>query len=760
MAERLLKFSPLQFSEGVVSIQPFPALLVLAGLAVLVCVFLLRASAPRRVRLVSLSLRLAAALLLVTPLFEPALITPSVIPDENFVAVLVDVSGSMSVTDGDNGQSRIAQAYDLLYHDDGGIIQSAEEDFQVRLYTFDERTVRADSLDGGAHGVGTNISAALDRVIKDFRGLPLTGVVLVTDGADNTAQHPLDKAEALRSAGIGLHIIGMGQESFAAERELVDVLVSKGVGKHAGAEIDVKVRSWGREPDPVTFSIYAGDAVIFSEARTLKGDGRIDHLSFFFEPPLDGAHAYRIAVDTAPGELNTTNNALSMLVDARTDTLRVLYFEGHLRQDFKFIKRALEDDQVVEFTSITRTGTGKLYRQGIRSPAELAGGFPSVAGDLYAFDALILGDVEATAFSPGQLRLIESFVRVRGGGFLMMGGRKTFAEGVYVTGPVADVLPVYLDATRAQVVPVRFSHPLEGGEESAGFAFEPTPAGLESPILKLSSELVTNRGLWSSMPLLTSINYLGTPKAGAQVLAQKPADRYGAAEPLLIVQRYGKGRTAALATSSTWRWQMLLDATDYRHERFWQQLARWLAASAPEQVDLQTGQNYLSTGDATQLSVNVYDDVYSALEHAEVEGVLTAPDGSIVPLRFDEELTRSGTYTTRIAPAAEGLYELDVTARHGGLLIGREQHSVLARTKQVEYYDATLKRPVLEQLAEVAGYYYTPAEAGAVPVNLRERRTSTSVYHAEYLWDMPALFLLALLLLCAEWLYRRQQGLP
>ena len=83
-----------------------------------------------------------------------------------------------------------------------------------------------------------------------------------------------------------------------------------------------------------------------------------------------------MAINRAPGEHNTINNALPMLVDAHTDTLRVFYFEGHLRQDFKFIKRALEDDQVVDFTSITRTGTGKLYRQGVRSPDELTGGFP------------------------------------------------------------------------------------------------------------------------------------------------------------------------------------------------------------------------------------------------------------------------------------------------------------------------------------------------------------------------------------------------
>ena len=760
MFERLFKFSPLQYAEGVVTIQPWPGVVVVVILTALVIYMGWRSTAPMRVRLVTGGIRLVALLLLTAPLFEPALVTPTVIEDENFVAVVVDGSSSMAVTDGPDGQSRIAQAYDLLYHESEGIFPAIDEHFQVRVYQFDRHASRVDSIASTAQGTGTDIPAALDRVMRDFRGLPLTGVVLLTDGADHTLEGPILQAEELRAHGIALHVVGLGEESFAVERELIDVLVSKGIGKRAGAEIEVTVRSWGSEAEPVNFSIYANETLVFQEARSLKGGGQMDHLSFFFEPPVDGAYAYRIAIDDALGELNTANNAQTMLVDARTDTLRVLYFEGHLRQDFKFIKRALEDDQVIDFTSIARTGTGKLYRQGIRNPQELAGGFPSDPARLYDFHALILGDVEASAFSPSQLRLMETFVRVRGGGFLMMGGRKTFSEGVYVTGPVADMLPVYLDASRAQVLPERFSDPRVQSEEPEGFSFEPTAAGLESPIMKLSPEPATNRLLWGSMPLLTSINYLGAPKAGAQVLAQKPVDRFGDTEPLLIVQRYGKGRTVALATSSTWRWQMLLDAEDYRHERFWQQLARWLAASAPDPVDLDIGQGHFDVDAEASLNVSVYDDAYRALEGARVTGTLTGPDGTIKPLEFDEELANSGAYSSSMVPSRAGLYTLEVTATREGETIGVQQRHFLARPDQAEFYDATLNRTLLERMATVAGYYYSPSEAHRIPINLRERRTSTSVYESEYLWDTPALFILALLLLCGEWLFRRRQGLP
>ncbi len=749
----MLKFDAVQFAEGTISLQVSPGAVLLLGavLAVVVVAFF-RSEAPLRVCSISLGLRTLAGLLLVLPLFEPRLVVPEVVPDENFVAVVVDASDSMLLTDGPSGQSRLETARSVLLDPAHGIWNLIAETFKVRLYIFAEDATRADSVVAASPGNKTNLHAALERVIADFRGLPLTGVVLITDG--NTAQRAdaATLAAQLRDQGIGLHVIGTGQTSLAAERELIEVVAHKGVGERTGAEIEVKVRSTAVEPDPVTFTIFDGDVPVFSESRSLKGSGKLDQIAFFFETPSAGTREYHVHVEAASGELNTLNNTLPVLVDTRRDTLRVLYFEGHLRQDFKFIKRALESDQIIEFASITRTGTGKYYRQGIRSPGELAGGFPSGSDALYPFDALILGDVEASTFSFSQMQLMESFVRVRGGGFLMMGGRNAFAEGDYAGTPVADMLPVHLDFTRAQVLPKRFES--EGGER--GFRFVPTSAGLEHPFMKLSPDPTTNRSLWSGMPTLTSINFVGGTKPGAQVVAAKPNDVYGPEEPVLVIQRYGKGRTAALATSSTWRWQMLLEAEDGRHERFWQQFARWIAESAPDRVNIGENVVRLAPEALHEVAVHVYDAAFRPLSGATVEGLWRNPDGTVELVSFVDDLAREGTYSAPITPAREGVYELEVEAVAAGEVVGRHARSYLVRRQNLEYYDATQKKDWLASLATV---YYTPDEAADIPVNLRSMRTSTSVYRASYLWDMPLLLIMAVLLLCGEWYYRRQHGL-
>src|SRR5690606_11463445 len=155
-------------------------------------------------------------------------------------AVLVDASESMNLPDGPGGATRLDGARTVLFGDDG-IAPALEEHFQVRYYTFSADAARADTLPvGRAGGRGTNLSAALDPVLADFRGLPLSGGVLLTDGADNGTGVPLSRAEELRSRGVPLHVVGLGRTAFEHERELLDVAASKGVEETTGAEVAVK----------------------------------------------------------------------------------------------------------------------------------------------------------------------------------------------------------------------------------------------------------------------------------------------------------------------------------------------------------------------------------------------------------------------------------------------------------------------------------------------------------------------------------------
>ena len=231
---------------------------------------------------------------------------------------------------------------------------------------------------------------------------------------------------------------------------------------------------------------------------------------------------------------------------------------------------------------------------------------------------------------------------------------------------------------------------------------------------------------------------MGRVKPGAVVLAEKPEDDFGPAEPLLAVQRYGKGRSAALMTASTWRWQMHLPADDARHERFWRQLVRWVVASAPDQVDVDLGAGKISPEQEVPLTVRVYDDQSVAISGAEVRGFVSDPFGGVKEVVFQEDLTEQGAYLASYVPQDLGVFSVDIEAMVGESTFRSKTKSFLAETSTEEYRDATLKKDFLMRLASASdGGYYSVDEVSEISSQLRNRRTSTSVYRTEYLWDMP-----------------------
>src|SRR3954451_13302190 len=114
----------------------------------------------------------------------------------------------------------------------------------------------------------------------------------------------------------------------------------------------------------------------------------------------------------------------------------------------KFMRLAVADDPNLQLVTLQRTAENKYYRFDVDpSGVELAAGFPRTREELFAYRAVILGSVEASAFTGDQLRMLAEFVDVRGGGLLLLGGPHAFAEGGYTGTPLADAMPVLLPAS-------------------------------------------------------------------------------------------------------------------------------------------------------------------------------------------------------------------------------------------------------------------------------------------------------------------------
>jgi uncharacterized membrane protein len=490
--------------------------------------------------------------------------------------------------------------------------------------------------------------------------------------------------------------------------------------------------------------IREGGKVLATEDIPFKGDGPPQTVSIPFNSGAAGVKDIEVSINLQAGEENPNNNKLTRTLNVDAGRRRVLYVEGEPRWDYKFLRRAVEDDKNLEVVSMLRTTQNKIYRQGIDAPTELQDGFPSKVEDLFGYQGLILGSVEANYFTAGEQELIQQFVDRRGGGVLFLGGRAGLADGGYNKSPFAELLPVTLPDRK---------NTFHRDPANA----ELTAAGRESLICRLEEDPDKNVARWKKLPYLMNYQEVGAPKPGAVTLADMTAG--GRRMPLLITQNYGRGRTAVFATGGDWRWQMLQPLDDMTHEMFWRQMLRWLVSDTPTRVVASTPKTALADEGAVHLRAEVRDTTYLPTSDAQVEARIIGPDGASSQVDLHPDPLEQGAYSADWNAARPGAYVAEITAHRGSQELGRDVLTLRRENGVAENFHLEQNRELLEKLSSATGgRYYRPNEVGRLGQDISYSEAGVTVRETKDLWDMPIVFFVALLLRSSEWLLRRKWG--
>ncbi len=713
-----------------------------AGLALLIRSRLSQA-APAfkswRVGLIWVLQSLLAALLLVL-LWQPAMLVAELKPQQNIVAVLVDDSRSMGIME--DGSTRQAQAVEALQD---GVLSELEKTFQTRLYRLDSRASRIPGLEElHASAPVTHIGEGLKRLAEETTDLPIGAVVLLSDGGDNSGGISLETISALRNRRISVHTVGFGREQASRDIEIHDVALPPRALTDSRLAVTVTFRQRGYAGQKAMLKVRDGEKILAAQEVTLDSDGNIQTEGLLFNAGSAGPKSLQFSIDPLTGEENTPNNSVTRLVNIESNHHRVLYVEGEPRWEYKFIRRAEDDDRVVQLVSMLRTTENKIYRQGIDDPMELAEGFPARAEDLFKYDGLIIGSVEASYFTPAQQELILQFVDRRGGGLLLLGGRFSLGDGGWAVSSMADLLPVVLP------------------DKQDTFHRDPataelTPVGAESIICRLEEDPVKNMERWKKLPYMMNYQEVGTPKPGAAVLIEMRVENRKM--PLLVTQNYGRGRAAVLATAGTWRWQMSQPLEDQTHEFFWQQLLRWLVSDTQGHVTTSMPNQMLFDDGRVQLSADIRDKEYLPAADAQVEAHILGPQGIAARVELTPDSNTPGVFRAEWAADEPGSYVVEVTAKRGDTEIGRDVLTFQRKDGVAENFRTEQNRELLEKLsAETGGRYWRPEELSKLPSEITYSEAGITIRQTKDLWHIPVIFLLILLLRSSEWLLRRKWG--
>ncbi|HUK33107.1 MAG TPA: glutamine amidotransferase, partial [Vicinamibacterales bacterium] len=664
-------------------------------------------------------------------------------------------SRSMLIADRD-GQPRSQFVQRELSGPQAPLLNELSKRFVLRFFKFSSSAGRvASPAEARYDGTSTRLGDALERARDELSGLPLAGLVMVTDGADTSDTSIDDALASLKARSIPVFPVGLGQERFSHDIQISRVETPRVVLKGSSLVVDVVVSQTGFAGKTVPLNVEDGGRIVATEQVTLPPDGESLTARVRFTANEAGARMFRFRIPTQDGEEVTQNNTRDALLEVRDRVEKILYYEGEPRAEGKFIIDNVDDDKNLNVVWLLRTAENKYYRRNVSTPDEVVGGFPKTREELFAYRALVLGSVEAASFTPDQLRMIADFVNKRGGGLLMLGGRRAFAEGGWAGTPVGEVLPVVLDN--------------DNGRKSASYfsmlSVHPSRAGETSPVTQIAENEARSLERWNEMPEVSAVNPIRAVKPGATTLLQA-TDRQKQDQIVLAYQRYGRGKSVALPIQDSWLWKMdaKIPVEDTTYAVFWRRLLRWVVDGVPDPVNVTTSQDRVEPGEAVKITADIYDPAYVEVNDSQVIAAVTSPSGKRTEIPMEWTISRDGEYKASFVPDEQGVYDIKVEAARttGGQskTLGNGEVHVRVSAGDAEYFDAAMRGSLLRRIADdTGGHFFTAANAAALPEAVTYTGRGVTVVEERDLWDMPIVLLALLGLLAAEWGFRRVRGL-
>jgi hypothetical protein len=483
--------------------------------------------------------------------------------------------------------------------------------------------------DEAASGQGTQLFTALNSALTSTPPDRLAGVILVTDGQ----VHDVPKQVSQLGFDAPVHTLLTGTpHEFDRRIETIEAPRYGLVGQ--SRDIEIAIRETGKRPGttsaPVTLKIRREGRP--DEVRTAAID---QPLKIEMPFPHAGTNILEVELETAPGELTPANNRVVLVAEGVRENLRVLLVSGEPHAGERTWRNLLKSDAAVDLVHFT-----------ILRPPEKQDGTPINQLSLIAFPTKELfsdkiRDFDLIIFDRyehrGILQLayydnIARYVEGHGGAVLVAAGDDYAGMTSLYRTPLSPILPaaptgrVLEEPFRAKITPEGFRHPVTQG-------------------LTGSNALDSNRpATWGHWFRQAEVR----PDRG-RVVMQGAED-----QPLLVLDRRGKGRVALLTSDHAWLW-----ARGYEgggpHTDLLRRLSHWLM----KEPDLEE-ERLIASARGLKLTVE-----RRTLEDQVNPVTISAPGGERQEVKLEQE--RPGIWKSTIDVKLPGLYKAETEASSGPL---------------------------------------------------------------------------------------------
>lgn len=646
--------------------------------------------------------------------------------------------------------SRLDLVKALFAHPQIDLLRRAGERFDVRFFSFD----RGIAPEGGAEdakawlaereaiGDESRIGSAVREAVSRYTGLPVAGVMVFSDFGWVNGEDPVRVAAEMQKRGIPIYPIPIGLPA-PPDVMIGEVIAPEAVFQGDPVTLRVRVQSQGLDGQSTTLKLKLDGEETQSESLVLAEGSQFVEMKI--QPKQSsGALQLDFEIDGTEADSNPKNNSASHRMRIIDEKIKVLYVEGSPRWEFRYLRWVLMRNPHLKTRFLMTQGDPDLPKL---SPLYMAE-FPKDVRNIFEYDLVIIGDVAAGYFKPGQLELLEEQIKQHGGSLIMLAGSQA-APSSYVDTPVARILPVNIGVGKAQgVANNRFPQIPKDEARSSITTFDDSPEA--------------NQRIWSKVRPLGRLPTLDGPKAGANVLLNLSEDSAGTPDyPIVSWQTYGKGKCMFVASDRLWR--LRLEVGDAHHARFWGQAIQFLSMSRllgqNKRISLQTERTSYNPGEPVRIYANVLSDSYEPVEKESHTVVIERNGGTDSPQQV----------VLVPDPSTPGVYfGTHVAGQKGGYLLrGRDGETEITGTLEfsvsddpVEDRDTATKPEIAQAIAKASGgSVIAPRELSGLIDQIPAPEMSRIVAREMELWDTPLLYLLLVLLLGTEWFLRRRENL-
>jgi len=595
----------------------------------------------------------------------------------------------------------------------------------------------------------TALGESLRQILEQYRGWPVSGIFVVTDGASNSGLPPAEAARLAREQKIPLYMYGIGVTS------PVDLVAKTLTAPQIGfleerMEVTVKFTTQGLGPRKIQGVLKAGGKEVDKQMTEVREDGTHE-MTFGFKPEETGELGLEATLQYFPEEISEENNTVSTKTRIVDKKINVLYIEQEPRWDFRYLLDLLQRDRRLEVQCIMIDGEPGL--ENIEDSPFLPK-LPEDKEGIFKYEIIILGDVNPEDLGPSRMKLLKEWVSDSNGGLIFLAGGKHNPRS-YVGTPLEDLLPVIPDTSiNKEKYAERVQDP---------YQLQLTPAGEDSSYLRMTEDQSLNMEIWNDFPGVRWTAIVNRAKPGAEVLLVDSRSEFshaGRPMPVMALQGYGSGETVFIGTDETYRWRSRKGEEHY--SQVWNSIMQSMALKrlqgASARTQLKANRERYFVGDKVIISGKVYDEDFEPMTAPTLQGQL-----KIGGIDADgQAIDKTISLDVNAAADEAGEYKGEFTAKEPGLYTYSSFQDPEAVVKfeviepKIEQLETALNDRLLASMSDTAkGVFLREEDLYTLPEKIAEQSATVATFKKINLYLSPWWLVLILSVLFTEWLIRR-----